>query len=230
VAQPKPKFGGLAWTALILGIVGICGSILPILNNATALAALVGLVLGVIALFGSRKVLAGLGAVLCALGIAATAVLQGLVVAELDRVLPGAQQEQPPSSAPVPALRLPFGERHTWPKGRTISILPPVHYEETSQFSRPPEGKRHVQFDVAVRNGGDTAYNVINATITVTHNGRLAQQHFGAGDPIPVAQLPPGGEVLYTVVFEIGAEPGELEVSVQPTFAAEETAHFAGPF
>ena len=35
--------------------------------------------------------------------------------------------------------------------------------------------------------------------------------------------------MLYTMVFEIGAEPGELQVSVQPTFAAEEAAYFTGP-
>lgn len=225
--QPKPRFGTLAWAALILGIIGICGSIVPILNNATAVAALVGLVLGIIALFGSRKALAGAGSALCVLAVAATVVLQGVVVAELNRVLAGGNPARP-EAAPAPVLRLGFGDRHTWPDGRAISVLPPAPYEEVSEFSRPPAGKRHVQFQVAVRNGGQDSYNVVTATITVTHHGRVAQQHFGAGDPIPIAQLPPGGEVRYTMVFEIDAEPGELQVSVQPTFTTEETAYFVG--
>lgn len=227
--QPKPRFGKLAWTALILGIIGLCGSIVPILNNATAVAALVGLVLGIIALFGSRKALAGTGSVLCVLAVVATVVLQGAMVAELNRVLGGAHPAQPPEdAAPAPVLRLGFGDRHTWPDGRAISVFPPAPYEEASEFSRPPVGKRHVQFQVAVRNGGQDYYNAVTATIAVAHNGHVAQQHFGAGDPIPVAQLPPGGEVRYTMVFEIGVEPGELQVSVQPTFSAEETAYFVG--
>ncbi|WP_461152707.1 hypothetical protein [Saccharopolyspora tripterygii] len=202
---------------------------MPILSHPTAIAALIGLVLGIIALFGSRKALAGIGSVLCVLAVVATVLLQGTMVAELNRVFTGAHPAPAENAAPAPVLRLGFGDRHTWPDGRAISVLPPAPYQELSEFSRPSAGKRHVQFQVAIRNGGQDPYNAVTATITVEHNGRMAKQHFGAGDPIPVAQLPPGGEVRYTTVFEIGAEPGELQVSVQPSFNTEETARFAGP-
>jgi hypothetical protein len=51
----RPKFVGLAWSSLILGIVGVVFSPLPIINNISALIAVVGIVLAGIALFGSRK-------------------------------------------------------------------------------------------------------------------------------------------------------------------------------
>jgi hypothetical protein len=62
-----PRFTRLAWASLILGIVGSVFSVVPILDIMTMLGAIVGIVLGVVALFGSRKVLAGIGAALCLL-------------------------------------------------------------------------------------------------------------------------------------------------------------------
>ncbi|EHR49955.1 hypothetical protein SacmaDRAFT_1685 [Saccharomonospora marina XMU15] len=87
-AAPRPaKFGGLAWSALILGIVGIVGSPIIIFNNITAIAAGVGVVLGIIALFGTRKVLAGIGTALCVGAIAITVAAQQAAVEELDRIV-----------------------------------------------------------------------------------------------------------------------------------------------
>lgn len=52
------KSGFVAWSALVLGAVGVLGSPVLALNKATALAAAVGLILGILALFGARPVLA----------------------------------------------------------------------------------------------------------------------------------------------------------------------------
>lgn len=71
VAKPT-KFGALAWTALILGIVGVVGSPIIIFNNLTAVVAGVGFVLGFIALFGTKRIVAVIGVVLCVLGIVFT--------------------------------------------------------------------------------------------------------------------------------------------------------------
>ncbi|HKS45388.1 MAG TPA: hypothetical protein VJT49_09785 [Amycolatopsis sp.] len=52
---------GFAITALVLGIVALCGSPIPIPNNVTIIAGVVGVVFGVIALFGVHRVVAGSG-------------------------------------------------------------------------------------------------------------------------------------------------------------------------
>lgn len=83
--QAGHKFGALAWTALILGIVGIVGSPIIFLNNLTALGAAVGIVLGIIALFGTRKLLAGAGVGLCVAAIAFTVAAQDAAVASFER-------------------------------------------------------------------------------------------------------------------------------------------------
>jgi hypothetical protein len=74
----KTRFEALAWTALVLGIVGIIagvagallGSSIVVLKYLTIGLAAVGVLLAVIALLGTRKVLAGIGTVLCAGAIA----------------------------------------------------------------------------------------------------------------------------------------------------------------
>lgn len=102
-APPEEKFRGLAWAGLILGIIGICGSILPIVNNLTAVAAFVGLVLAVIALFGTKKVVAAIGAALCVLAIVVTVALQGLMLEAIDETLEEAGTGGGAPAAPPPA-------------------------------------------------------------------------------------------------------------------------------
>lgn len=97
----RQRFGALAWSALILGIVGFVGSPIIILNNLTAVGAGVGAVLGVVGLFGSRKVLAGIAVVLCVAAIVFTVMAQGAAVAELDRALGGLTGDDPAASADV---------------------------------------------------------------------------------------------------------------------------------
>ena len=70
----RKRFEALAWAALVLGIVGIIagvagavvGSSIVGLEYLTIGLAAAGALLGVIGLFGTRKVLAGIGTVLCA--------------------------------------------------------------------------------------------------------------------------------------------------------------------
>lgn len=91
--SPPARFGALAWTSLILGIVGVIGSPIIFLNNLTAVVAAVGVVLGVIALFGTRKVLAAIGVALCVAGIAFTVAAQGAAVEELDEAFGGSSPD-----------------------------------------------------------------------------------------------------------------------------------------
>lgn len=238
--EPKTKFGGLAWSGLIIGIIGICGSPLPILNNLTAVAAFVGLILGIIALFGTKKVVAGIGVTLCVLSIAATVAIQAAMVREIDKAFDEVRSGSTKSGTntglgadptPAPAsetVRMNFGEEHSWSGGETISISPPTVYTASNQFMQPAEGNRYVQFDVNVMNNGEDDYNVIGTTISAQHNGHVAEQNPMAGDSFPNSQLPPGGDVAFTMVFEVSEEPGELQVSVQPGVFAANTAYFTG--
>jgi hypothetical protein len=91
------KFAGLARSSLILGIVGIIFSTVPILDAFTMLGALVGITLGVIALFGTRKRLAGLGIGLCLFAVVCT----GIAMDNSTR--PTDQPTSPKPSLPAPS-------------------------------------------------------------------------------------------------------------------------------
>jgi hypothetical protein len=94
---PKKRFEALAWAALVLGIVGIVagvagalvGSSIVVLKYLTLGLAAVGALLGVIALFGTRKVLAGVGTVLCAAAIAVAMTAQVAEAPESENPLGG---------------------------------------------------------------------------------------------------------------------------------------------
>jgi hypothetical protein len=89
-ASRRPRFGALAWSALVLGIVGVAGSQILVANILpVAVVAGVGAVLGVVALFGTRKLPAGVGVVLSVGAIVVIVLAQGAAVAEPDRTTGG---------------------------------------------------------------------------------------------------------------------------------------------
>ncbi len=97
-ATPRAKFVGLAWSSLILGLVGVVFSWVPILDAFTMLGALVGVLLGAIALFGTSKIRAGIGTGLCVLAV----VISSLV---MSAFMPAMEQTREPISSggtPVP--------------------------------------------------------------------------------------------------------------------------------
>jgi hypothetical protein len=69
----------MAWAAVILGIVGVVFSWIPFLDVLTMLGAIIGLILGVIAMFGSRKTTAGIGIGLCILATVFTSMVMNQV-------------------------------------------------------------------------------------------------------------------------------------------------------
>jgi len=99
--QPAPrKFHALAWSSLICGIVGTVGSPIIFLNNLTAVIAAVGIVLGIIALFGTSRTIAGIGIAVGVAAIALTVVVQGNAVEELDREF-GELTDETPGAPPA---------------------------------------------------------------------------------------------------------------------------------
>jgi len=79
------QFSGLAWTGLILGIVGVVGSPVIFINNLTAIAAGVGAILSLIALFGGKKLIATIGLVLTIAAIVFTVMAQQAAVKEINK-------------------------------------------------------------------------------------------------------------------------------------------------
>jgi hypothetical protein len=245
--QPKPaKFGALAWTALILGIVGVVGSPILILNNLTAIVAAVGVVLGIIAIFGSKRLLAIIGTCLCVAGIAITVVVQDQAVEELDEILnagtnegtvsdasaaPAAEEEATEGDAAAEALT--WGKRYTWDNGLAVEISAPVECTP-SEFSMPQDIERAVKFTVTVINDTAEAFDPMMLSMggDAQFNSAAAEQIFDSngdcgGGGMESATVMPGKTYTYDAAYSVAAEPGEMQLAMQPDFGSDK-AVFTG--
>lgn len=232
--QPA-RFGALAWTALILGIVGVVGSPIIIFNNLTAIAAFVGLVLGVIALFGTRKILAIIGVVLCVAAIAFTVVAQQSAVEKLDKIFDGGtNQGQVGAVGETPkqdALATPptWGKRYTWANGLAIAVAEPVACTP-GKYSAPPNIVRAVKFQVTITNGTSAAFETALLSLgnDAQFNGQKAERIFdtsgGCGSTFDTATVLPGKTYTYDVAYSVGAQPGEMQLVFEPSFNSDKAA------
>jgi hypothetical protein len=112
--RPRPttctttKFVGLAYAALILGIVGVVFARVPFLDVLSMLAAIVGIVLGAIALAGSQKIVAGIGGGLCVVAVVFTALVMSPFTAMDQTKGPVSSQLSGPSVVtPAPSVFTP---------------------------------------------------------------------------------------------------------------------------
>ncbi|MGI5501731.1 hypothetical protein [Lentzea sp. CA-135723] len=236
VAPPKPaRFGALAWTAVILGIVGILSSWLIFFNNLTAIAAFVGVVLGVVALFGTRKVLAAIGVVLCVVAIVLTMVAQQAAVEELDKILGGdtnqGQVGTPgePAKQDAPVQNPTWGKRFTWDNGLAVDVAAPVACQP-GQFSIPSDIARAVRFEITITNGTTAAFETALMSIgtDAQFNGQKAEMVIdtsgGCDSTYDSATVLPGKTYTFHVAYAVGAQPGEMQLVFEPTFNSSKAA------
>lgn len=245
--QPKPaKFGALAWTALILGIVGVVGSPIIFLNNLTAIVAAVGVVLGIIAIFGSKRILAIIGTCLCVAGIAITVVVQQQTVEELDEIMsagtnegtvsdasadPAAEGQEPADGDAAEALT--WDKRYAWDNGLAVEISAPVECTP-SEFAMPQDIERAVKFTVKVINDTEEAFDPMMLSMggDAQFNGAAAETIFDSdgdcgGSGMESATVMPGKTYTYDTAYSVGVEPGEMQLALQPDFTSDK-AVFTG--
>ncbi|MEU3647498.1 hypothetical protein AB0E59_29220 [Lentzea sp. NPDC034063] len=235
-APPKPtRFGALAWTAVILGIVGIVSSWVIFFNNLTAVAAFVGIVLGVIALFGTRKVLAAVGVVLCVLAIVLTVVAQQAAVKELDKIFNG-EVNQGQVGAPGETARQDaiaenptWGKRYSWANGLSVDVAAPVACTP-GQYASPSNIARAVKFEITITNGTSAAFEtaLMSVGTDAQFNGQKADMVFdssgGCDSTFDSATVLPGKTYTFHVAYSVGAQPGEMQLVFEPTFNADKAA------
>ena len=95
--QPVPQQtgSGLAITSLVLGIVALFLSWIPFVNYIAVILGFVGLVLGVIGIWKSKRVMSIIGSVLCLLAIILSFVAFGSFVNEVDKNIQDLENSQP---------------------------------------------------------------------------------------------------------------------------------------
>lgn len=87
LAPARPaRHVALAWVGFALGLAGTVLIPVPILNNVGALMGVAGLVISLIALFGTKPWLAGFGLLLAGIAIVGTVAIQKQWTEELDQL------------------------------------------------------------------------------------------------------------------------------------------------
>ncbi|MEU0879683.1 DUF4190 domain-containing protein [Lentzea sp. NPDC005914] len=236
VAPQKPtRFGALAWAALILGIVGVVSSWVIFFNNLTAIGAFIGIVLGVIALFGTRKVLAAIGVVLCVAAIVFTVLAQQAAVKELDKIFDGTtNQGQVGVAGETPhqealAQSPTWGKRYTWANGLSVDIEAPVACTP-GEYASPQNIARAVKFKITVTNGTSAAFETALMSMgdDAQFNGQKADRVFdsggGCGGGFESVTVLPGKTYTYEAAYSVGAQPGEMQLVFEPSFNSDKAA------
>lgn len=254
-APSRAVGNGMGTTALILGIVGLVLAFIPIIGFFGFVLGILAIVLGVIGVVrahkgtATNKMMAYVGTALGVVAFIVSLVVFGSFMNAVDEGVSDSQagasqvpasggdgSSQPPAaggsgdSAQGEVISLAFGQSHTWPGGETVTLAEPQAHIPENPYLGPAGDERQVAVDVTVRNNGDDEYDVMQTRLTAQHDGRVAQQAYAAGDPLPNVQLPPGGETTFTTVYGVGLEPGELQISVQPNYFAEQTVYYRGQF
>lgn len=222
-APPKPaKFGALAWTSLILGIVGILGSPIIFLNNLTAVVAGVGIILGLIALFGTKRILALIGVALGIAAIAITVSVQQATVEEFDEIF----NESGSASDASDGEPSGWGEKFTWKSGVAIEVSKPAECQP-GEFAMPEKVDRAVKVTVTVVNGSDEAINTVDLAPSgdAMFNDKKAEAIFDSdgdcGEGIDSTTVLPGKTYEFDAGYAVGSKAGELQLVVDPMFGQQ---------
>ena len=226
-ATPPGKFVGLAWSSVILGIVGVVFSPMPIINNISAMIAVVGIILAIIALFGSRTLLAGIGAGLCVLAVMFTIITQNHNVAALGGQGGTITGQQTPSDT---VQLLTFGQSFTYQDGTMITVAPPTRYQPSSTASTT--APRSVAMQVTITNGAAKPLNLVLVSMQATAGEQAVEQVFDSAkglDGTPSQTLPPGQRQTFTVAFGLpSAAPTDLRVQINPSMFGYQPVFYTG--
>ena len=230
----KEKTNGLAVTALVLGIVAFVLAFIPFVNFFGAFVALVGLVLGAVAIFQKRasKGLAISGTVISFVAgvlsiIMIVAYAAAFVKAVDDSVSkPVASAASGASSAPSAApadTNFKFGQTVTYKDGLAITVSAPAPYTPSDAAAGATQAS-NIVFTITVKNGTTKNYDPAIYT-TVSSAGTEADSIIDIGDStlnVPTTTILAGQSVTYKDAYSV-ADATKLVMDIEPGFGYDKT-------
>lgn len=232
VPPPTNSKNGLGIAGFALGLLGFLFSFVPIIGVISWPLGILALIFGILGIGRARggaphQGLAATGVVLAVLGLLICVIWVGAIGESAEN---HAEQAPAPQAGIVPrATRAPvelgFGAAHAWSGGERVQVSPP---REGHGYPLVDDG-RVAEVELAISNGTGHDINPLGWNITATHGGRPTKPVF-TDDQLADARIPAGATIALTRAFQVPGEPGELRISVQPSFFAQMTAYFTGPF
>ncbi|WP_143532369.1 hypothetical protein [Saccharothrix sp. ALI-22-I] len=126
-----------------------------------------------------------------------------------------------------------WGQRYTWENGLAVEVSAPAACTP-GQHALPSNVARAVKLTVTVLNGTDQPFNAGMLSIgnDVQFDGRRAEAVYDANGPcghggVENVTVLPGKSYAYDMAFAVGAQPGELQIALQPDFRSDK-AVFVG--
>lgn len=227
---PLPsKFAGLAVASLVLGLIGAAFSWVPIFDIITMIAAIIGGIMGAVALFGTRKVMAGFGVGLTVLAIIITAVVMNRVSSDVSAVAPSVAAPDGSRTHPASNSQQPFGQTFHYGDGTTIEVDAPAAYQPSNSAYVPSGSARAVSMRVAIVNGTAKPLNLVEVTIQASAGDQAVQEIIDVEKGIGTQSqtLPPGARQVFTIAFGVPAEHSDFRVQVEPGFL-DQPAFYVG--
>ncbi|MGA1838373.1 hypothetical protein VD659_15745 [Herbiconiux sp. 11R-BC] len=232
-APARPRaVDALALAAVVIGGLAFVGAFVPFVNYGSWLLALIGLILGIVALVrrGRGRGLALSGTILSGVALILSVVLAlvytvGFVTSavqsagsNLSAAEPGAGQTAPDGAA-VDVIPATFGQVVTYDDGMRISVSEPAPFTPSASGVGADQASE-LAFTVEIYNGTGADYQPL-PTSGVTSKGvtgsPIVDPANGMSGMPPVAVIPAGQTVTYVEGYSV-ADPNDVSYDVAPGF------------
>lgn len=218
---------GLATAGMVLGIIGICLSLIPIINNIAFLLAALGLVFGIVGIVQTKDgKKAGKGKAIAAIILAVLTI--GLVLASqklfsdaLDDAGDALKTGEVDTSSSEEKKKEEFkvGEVIAF-DGKEVTVTK-VTRNWTQEFNEPAANKEYVKVNVQLQNKSDKEvdFNVFDWSLQDS-NGTIQDtaMAFDDSDQLDSGKIAPGGKAEGSIIFEVPAGDENLTLRYQPSF------------
>lgn len=213
---------GLATAGMVLGIIGICLSLIPIINNIAFILALLGLVFGIIGIVqtkGGKK--AGKGKAIAAVILAVATI--GLVLVSqatfsdaFDEATKVGETESKPKE----------NEQTEFKVGEVISFddkevtVKEVIRNWTKEYTEAPSGKEYVKILVDIKNNSDQEISISDWDWSLQDSTGTIHEYSTEydDDNFKSGSIAPGGTASGSVIYEVPAGDTNLTLRYEPSF------------
>ena len=234
----------LGVAALAIGGTGVAMGILGTTWKVVIPTGAVALILGLVAIGGSRSMAAGLlswagtlaGITALIIGVWSSAVFLRGNAGKAEQ----AHGANPPSAVVettvaqgMPAINGPVNQfgSSTTVDGLTITVSEPHDYT-TQGMAGAVDGSpiiRAVKFTVTIQNQTATTINAVGINVQGLTGNQLAERIYDTVVTAPPNNVPPGGTISFPAALSVPAAPSPLTVIIQPNAqSSADQVYFAG--
>lgn len=221
--------------ALVLGIIALLGSWIPILNNLSAIIAVVGLVFGLLAIRSTRPAgkksgrgLSIAGTVICALAFAIVLFTQYVFSSALNKASESLKESAPAAATTTTQNQSEKKDEKT--EGALTVDKYLIENVQVKKVGTDYNGNATVLVSYDMTNNGDKGSNALDLTVKVFQNKAAldtamytkAPEGYDSGSLMK--EIQPGGKKTVTLGYVLTSETDPVTVEIRPTLSLDKNA------